>query len=573
MLHPALSTSLSKSFGLNSPFSLSALSSSLTQLSSSPGFSNMGMSLGRSFEERPKLEAQFFRNFTCCGLDLQDLHGLLEHFEECHVAPENDGTQGGGGASGVGMDMDNTGSEGTISGPPSPRLTQGPPRNVFEQKKSGLSSFDTPESPAINNIQLDPSMELDMEMDDGPPGPTYNQLPVTTASGAPASTLAAATTSNAPATGFQQPANMSAFENSLGLQGGSASKKKFSTAMNATPIGSGLRGIGGAPLVVDPFAANRTQAGGYSTPDSSVPGTPIMEEIPGQGVEGMFSIQQPPPVINNLQQDASVGLAPSLLFPSTPADSPESDAGSPGSHREASPSSSSVSSTSNLNLGGNVGGPMSALPPNMKEEQAIALAAALGQSSVAALPTASDPLGRGIQISPSGRPYTPPSEKPFKCSVPGCDKAYKQQNGLKYHRLHGHCNAGKGAAGLQEDTSKIEGKPFVCHVASCGKRYKNMNGLRYHYSHSGSHGALGLSMLAQGVHPPPQYPPGHKKANGANMSSVGHSPMYNVHHGGSRPGSRSGSPAHSRSASPAPSALNLGGVQVHVGGLASGHAA
>ena len=91
LLHPALSTSLSRSFGLNSPFSLSALSTSLTALSSSPGFSSMSMSLGRSFEERPKLEAQFFRNFSCCGLDLQDLHGLLEHFEECHVAFEYDG--------------------------------------------------------------------------------------------------------------------------------------------------------------------------------------------------------------------------------------------------------------------------------------------------------------------------------------------------------------------------------------------------------------------------------------------------------------------------------------------------
>lgn len=31
-------------------------------------------------------------------------------------------------------------------------------------------------------------------------------------------------------------------------------------------------------------------------------------------------------------------------------------------------------------------------------------------------------------------------DKPFKCPSPGCDKAYKQMNGLKYHRVHGHCN-------------------------------------------------------------------------------------------------------------------------------------
>lgn len=44
-------------------------------------------------------------------------------------------------------------------------------------------------------------------------------------------------------------------------------------------------------------------------------------------------------------------------------------------------------------------------------------------------------------LTPTGRlprPWTPASEKPFKCSVPGCEKAYKQQNGLKYHKAHGH---------------------------------------------------------------------------------------------------------------------------------------
>ena len=30
-------------------------------------------------------------------------------------------------------------------------------------------------------------------------------------------------------------------------------------------------------------------------------------------------------------------------------------------------------------------------------------------------------------------------EKPYRCTYPGCDKAYKNANGLKYHNLHGHC--------------------------------------------------------------------------------------------------------------------------------------
>lgn len=145
--------------------------------------------------------------------------------------------------------------------------------------------------------------------------------------------------------------------------------------------------------------------------------------------------------------------------------------------------------------------------------------------------------------------------RPYKCPAPGCDKAYKQMNGLKYHRLHGHCNQNlrnvngvaastsldaveaankpvtpeKGAASTSEskpDSSALGSafpllgaedaankgpkgpdtpskssnnvppeKMYVCQVGNCDKRYKNLNGLRYHYLHSGSHGLLGLQLL------------------------------------------------------------------------------
>ncbi|OZJ07019.1 hypothetical protein BZG36_00012 [Bifiguratus adelaidae] len=71
------------------------------------------------------------------------------------------------------------------------------------------------------------------------------------------------------------------------------------------------------------------------------------------------------------------------------------------------------------------------------------------------------------------------ADKPYKCPVPGCDKAYKNPNGLKYHNQHGHCNA---HASLDGD--KTAQKPFGCPVPECGKRYKNLNGLKYHLDHS-----------------------------------------------------------------------------------------
>ncbi|KAL2134148.1 hypothetical protein VTI74DRAFT_910 [Chaetomium olivicolor] len=92
----------------------------------------------------------------------------------------------------------------------------------------------------------------------------------------------------------------------------------------------------------------------------------------------------------------------------------------------------------------------------------------------------------------------PPAEehKPFRCPVIGCEKAYKNQNGLKYHKTHGHSTQqlhenGDGTFSIvnPETSTPYPGtlgmekeKPFKCDV--CGKRYKNLNGLKYHKQHS-----------------------------------------------------------------------------------------
>ena len=64
-------------------------------------------------------------------------------------------------------------------------------------------------------------------------------------------------------------------------------------------------------------------------------------------------------------------------------------------------------------------------------------------------------------------------DRPYRCKLEGCAKAYKNPGGLKYHMQHGHC----------EDTgdpvmNNIIHKPYQCTVDECGKRYKNLNGLK-----------------------------------------------------------------------------------------------
>ncbi len=87
-------------------------------------------------------------------------------------------------------------------------------------------------------------------------------------------------------------------------------------------------------------------------------------------------------------------------------------------------------------------------------------------------------------------------DKPFRCQVIGCNKAYKNLNGLKYHKSHGHkgqklLNNGNGTISVIDPDSNCpypEGadiekdKPHRCEI--CGKRYKNLNGLKYHRGHT-----------------------------------------------------------------------------------------
>jgi hypothetical protein len=62
------------------------------------------------------------------------------------------------------------------------------------------------------------------------------------------------------------------------------------------------------------------------------------------------------------------------------------------------------------------------------------------------------------------------NEKPFVCKIPGCEKTYKNSNGLKYHMEHHHSALPFEAI-------------FECPVCN-EKKYRNLNGLKYHLIHS-----------------------------------------------------------------------------------------
>lgn len=78
----------------------------------------------------------------------------------------------------------------------------------------------------------------------------------------------------------------------------------------------------------------------------------------------------------------------------------------------------------------------------------------------------------GSSYSATGRLYHPPSSKPFKCPTEGCDKAYKQQNGLKYHLKHGKCSNDPEVLAKEGDPTSGDKKRFACHSEECNKKYK-----------------------------------------------------------------------------------------------------
>ncbi|KAI1323213.1 hypothetical protein F5Y16DRAFT_412752 [Xylariaceae sp. FL0255] len=110
-------------------------------------------------------------------------------------------------------------------------------------------------------------------------------------------------------------------------------------------------------------------------------------------------------------------------------------------------------------------------------------------------PTHLAALQRAI-ANPETFTMPPEEDKPFKCPVKGCEKAYKNQNGLKYHKHHGHQNQRlhenvdgtfsivdpETLAPYPGETGMEKEKPHKCEY--CHKRYKNLNGLKYHKQHS-----------------------------------------------------------------------------------------
>lgn len=374
-----------------------------------------------SGERLPKLEQSFCKGYSCCGLELDDLHGLLEHFEEHHVL----GSSPAGSlrstqmASSLPQSIKSPRSVGQVL---SLNSATPPPSSAQQNKVSPLTEQNVAAAsasfPAGAPFSMD-DMDMDMDVTD-------------------------------------DSAN-SGFANTPSMAGPSSKAFNFTGALGRT-----------RPLHPLAFSTRRSASPKSTTtsPEASAPNTPTMDS-------DMESDFDPSASSSSLNLFPPLGtITPAMLFPQSsrpPSQSPPAEV--PVS---SAPPAETFSQDSLAQL---------SMQTSTVSTQPAGAAIIMGDdpTSTSLAPVS---LGAGQQgfvapppTMPSGRVWTPPASKPFKCPVAGCDKAYKQQNGLKYHRLHGHCNnRGRDPAttgGEEDGRETLEEKPFGCYVGqACGKRYK-----------------------------------------------------------------------------------------------------
>ncbi|THC98289.1 hypothetical protein EYZ11_002222 [Aspergillus tanneri] len=393
----------------------------------------------------PKLEANFMKDFQCCNVTLPTLHDLLQHYEEAHATKSphqgHRPSQADGRAALAAAAIAQQQSQQNNN---QNRGLQ-PDRSMDMQRKL---SQNQPMQPHSDMDTID-----DMELDD----------PMGDADDASSHLFSSASQDNNQG-GFGNSnqtvpqLNLSMLPSHQGFKGSQpgtpvASARPLSLQNNPT-----VSSVNTPTLMANPLQNSQFR----TTPDSSTPGTPAELEDGMISPFGDMSMQNNPMMqaqsqfsrfagANNDMVDLCIDEPAKRLF------SPTGGISTPNAH---------------FKLSGAQYGPNSDIARRIREQQLLA----------------------GVPDTTALLPNEEP--KPFRCPVIGCEKAYKNQNGLKYHKAHGHNNQqlhdnadGTFSIVNPETSTPYPGtlgmekeKPYRCEV--CGKRYKNLNGLKYHKSHS-----------------------------------------------------------------------------------------
>ncbi|KAJ1896014.1 Transcriptional regulator of ribosomal biogenesis proteins, partial [Coemansia sp. IMI 209127] len=401
------------------------------------------------------LEESFCRDFSCCGLILNDLHDLLQHYEECHVRFEDDEAQ-----QDLGDDCFFDEEWAPVSGCLSP--------------STAMHSTGAPGDLASFGLSLEQQLLIGAATASATASSTAVPSPELTAKdttvSSPADTLShkavrhdGASLTTRPKVSYTPPL--------------SPSDTASSSAINSPHEGA-------LPFPIDTAMASRKRTAGVSvaaSPASSGSQSPIKRRA-------TFSSSK-----NNDRSTTSARPA-DLGFPSSVLGLYDDDIIAAIASATDPLFLSGAAAASANGQKNTTAAAAASLAAATKHSDIVATSASLAEAATAAVNavTASDDSDDFIHLPPSvtaamagavaaaaaakAHGFIPRDDKPYRCPIASCDKAYKNPNGLKYHSQHGHCT-------LDED---IHGstKPYKCRVPECYKAYKNLNGLKYHVQHA-----------------------------------------------------------------------------------------
>ncbi|KAK2592165.1 Transcriptional regulator of ribosomal biogenesis proteins [Conoideocrella luteorostrata] len=410
---------------------------------SSPGLFPSGNPQSSSFHSSsylPRMEANFMRDFTCCDKILPNLHDLLQHYEEAHTKPSPNASRNNAfsqfglpGASNMSSSRTTPTGSGQTGAAQSPGQGGLPLPAGAGLPMGGLQA-------GVNGGQMNPSLATNLgdEMD------------------------AVADMEMDDAIGTMELEDSNKMHQTRQLFG---QQQRPQLIMNTSGITQGLR-------TSQPPTPAAASFGLQNNPTVSSVNTPTLataHQMPQQ-------VAQQAGAMDDMDEDLP-GMPMGGGNTTDLGDGDFANGNNEGNFCINDP-------------GKHLQSPGGAFQQGNRSIQAQLAQLGLTQGQFA------DPQTNKALLERLQTMMMPEEHKPFKCPVVGCEKAYKNQNGLKYHKAHGHQNQqlhenGDGTFSIvnPETSAPYPGtlgmekeKPFNCET--CGKRYKNLNGLKYHKSHS-----------------------------------------------------------------------------------------
>lgn len=418
------------------------------------------------------------RDFACCGQTLPNLHDLLQHYEESHAqqtpqslrtastaqrARENSTPNSKAAIAAQAATAVQQQAQQQNQQQPRPQQLQMPQNanmgGIQQQLRQQQSQPATPVQKNVQPVVDDMDGVEDMEMDDAI-GP-MDQAPDTPVQ-----------QKHQPVQGVQQSLFGQQPRPTLNMNLSGLQHSGLRTSQPTTPATSGF-GFQNNPTVssvnTPTLSTQPVQQQQTFSPDTSVPGTPSGE------MEDDFA-NMPMNMGNmNMNMGNMFGFGANDLGLDLCIDEPAKRLYSPNGG--FSNQRQMAQQFAQFGLGsGQYGNNSEAMREAFRQQQMMVMNG-MGNPAVAMMMAGEE-------------------HKPFRCPVIGCEKAYKNQNGLKYHKTHGHQTQqlhenGDGTFSIvnPETSTPYPGtlgmekeKPYKCEV--CGKRYKNLNGLKYHKQHS-----------------------------------------------------------------------------------------